>query len=71
MREEHPMALPYLNKAKNNKLYTFSGPVANFAGIARFVMGLYDEIKIVGPKEFKEYVREKFRSLPIGRQAIP
>lgn len=59
LSEEFPLTVPYLNKAKNNKLLSFSGPVANFAGIGRFVMGLYDEIKIVGPEEFKEYVRKK------------
>jgi hypothetical protein len=37
--------------------------VANYCGIGRFVMGLADEIKIVGPEDFKEYVKEKVKVL--------
>lgn len=57
LREEFPMAMPYL-KHQNEK-YTFSGPVANYAGIGRFVMGLGNEIEILEPEEFREYVRGK------------
>ncbi len=61
LREEYPQAIPYLSRSKNNKAYMFTGPVASYAGIGRFVMGLMDEIEIVGPEEFKEYVRKKVR----------
>ncbi len=57
LREEYPMTLPCL-KAEN-ETYTFSGPVASYAGIGRFVMGLMDEVAIVSPEEFKVYVRGK------------
>ena len=60
MREEHPLALPYL-KAENNQ-YTFHGP-AHYPGIGRFVMGLLDEIEIVGPDGFQEYVVNKVKVL--------
>jgi len=58
MREEFPMALRCLNKIGEDK-YTFTGAVASYAGIGRFVMGLFDEIEIVEPEEFREYVRGK------------
>jgi hypothetical protein len=45
-----------------NKQYTFHGP-AHYPGIGRFVMGLLDEIEIVGPDEFKEYVVKKIKAL--------
>lgn len=54
LREEFPTAQAYLKA--NNNMYTFHGPVANFAGIGRFVMGLIDEIDIVEPATFREYV---------------
>jgi proteasome accessory factor C len=57
LREEYPLALPYL-KSENEK-YIFHGPVVNFGGIGRFVMGLFDEIEITAPAEFKEYVNHK------------
>jgi hypothetical protein len=55
--------MPSFTKNENNKRYTFSGPVANYAGIGRFVMGLFDEIEIVGPEEFREYVRKKVKEV--------
>ncbi len=39
----------------------FSGPVASYAGIGRFVMGLMDEVVIVSPEEFKKYMRGKMK----------
>lgn len=57
LREEFPTAQAYLTT--DNNTYVFHGPVANFAGIGRFVMGLLDEIEIVEPVEFRKYVGEK------------
>ena len=60
LREEYPLALPYLEKENDEpKTFTFHGPVLTFKGVGRFVMGLADEVRIVNPKEFKTYIREK------------
>ncbi len=60
MREEYPLALPYLEKKNEEpKAFTFHGPVLTFKGVGRFVMGLADEVRVVGPKEFKTYLKEK------------
>ena len=60
LREEHPLSIPYIEKSDEGH-YQFHGPVNNFDGIGRFVMGLIDEIEVVGPKEFVEYLDLKFR----------
>ena len=57
LREEHPLSIPYLEK--RDDYYQFHGPVNNFDGVGRFVLGLIDEIEIVGPEEFKEHIRHK------------
>jgi proteasome accessory factor C len=57
LREEHPLAIPYIEK--KDDFYQFHGPVNNFDGIGRFVLGLIDDIDVVGPKEFKEHIRHK------------
>ncbi len=57
LREEHPLSLPYIEKRDDH--YQFYGPVSNFDGIGRFVMGLMDEIEVVGPEEFKKHIRHK------------
>lgn len=60
LREEHPLSIPYIEK-KEEGYYQFHGPVNNFAGIGRFVLGLVDEISTEGPMEFKKYLKEKFK----------
>ena len=32
-------------------------------GIGRFVMGLYDDIKVLGDEQFKAYIKEKVDSM--------
>lgn len=63
LREEYPLALPYLEKseAQDSGAYVFHGPVLNFKGVGRFVMGLADEVTIEGPADFKAYVKEKLK----------
>lgn len=60
LREEHPLAIPYIEK-KEDGYYQFHGPVNNFDGIGRFVLGLLDETVVAGPPEFKKYLEEKIK----------
>lgn len=60
LREEHPLSIPYLEKVENGD-WQFHGPVSSFEGVGRFVMGLIDEVKIVGPKDFGEFVKERLK----------
>lgn len=64
LREEFPLSVPYLEKEEDDegRRYIFHGPVLTYKGVGRFVMGLADEIKIIGPPDFKAYIKEKFRS---------
>jgi proteasome accessory factor C len=63
MREEYPLAMPYMGKEDTDepRTYLFNAPVLNFKGIGRFVMGLADEITILSPVEFKNYVKDKLK----------
>ncbi|HEY8510910.1 MAG TPA: WYL domain-containing protein [Cyclobacteriaceae bacterium] len=63
MREEYPLTMPYLEKDESTetRTYIFNGPTLNFKGVGRFVMGLADEITIIGPAEFKAYIKEKLK----------
>ena len=58
LREEHPLSIPYIEKREEG-FYRFHGPVSNFSGIGRYVLGLIDEIDVVGPEEFKKYLKDK------------
>jgi len=57
MREEHPLSIPFTEKTENG--YLFHGPISNFEGISRFILGLLDEIKIQQPNSLKEFVQKK------------
>ena len=63
LREEYPLALPYLEKEETDepRSYLFHGPVLNFKGVGRFVMGLADEVTVIGPTEFKNYIKDKLK----------
>lgn len=63
MREEFPLSQPYLEKeeTEEGKSYIFNGPVLHFKGVGRFVMGLCDEVQVMGPPEFKSFVKEKLK----------
>lgn len=58
LKEEYPLAEEYIEKL-NDKEYLFSAPVCGFEGVARFVMGLYNEIEVIGPGELKKYLKNK------------
>lgn len=57
LREEYPLSLPFLTKEEDH--YLFHGPVANFDGVGRFVLGLIDEVKIKSPDSFIDFLRNK------------
>lgn len=59
MREEFPLSIPYVEQMEDH--YLFNGPVASFEGVARFVLGLQDEIEVVGPKSFREFLHQKLK----------
>jgi hypothetical protein len=59
LQEEFPLSLPYVAKKEDH--YQFHGPVASFEGVGRFVMGLLDEIQVVGTPAFIQFIEEKLK----------
>lgn len=57
LREEFPLSIPYVEKKEDH--YQFHGPVASFEGIGRFVMGLLDEIQVIGTVAFIDFIKSK------------
>ncbi|TXH22439.1 MAG: WYL domain-containing protein [Chitinophagaceae bacterium] len=56
--EEFPLAEKSISVIDNNR-YHLKIPIADFHGIGRFVLGLPGDIKVMAPKEFKEFLKEK------------
>jgi len=57
LKEEFPDSEKYISK--QGLSYLIKIPVRSYEGIGRFVLGLIDLVEIIGPKDFKEFIREK------------
>ena len=61
LREEHPLSIPYTEK-RDDGSYQFHGPVSNFEGVARFVLGLLDDIVVLQPPDFVNFLSDRIAS---------
>jgi len=58
LKEEYPLAEEYIQPI-NKKEFLFSTPVCSFEGVGRFVMGLFNDIEVIEPEEFKIILRKR------------
>ena len=67
LREEHPAAALLLSPLPapnpHGRIHELRLRVADYRGIGRFVLGLADDIDVVGPPDFMKYLRERAGSL--------
>lgn len=67
LREEHPAAAlflsPLLTPGPEERVHELQLRVADYRGIGRFVLGLIDDIDIIGPPDFVKYLRKRINSL--------
>lgn len=54
--EEYPLAEQYLQQEEGSERWILDVDVANYAGAARFVVGLMDDIRIIDSPEFENYL---------------
>ncbi len=57
LKEEYPMVIPFIKLDNKNKTYRLILEVNNPKPITRFVLGLLDEISILGSDEFLEHLK--------------
>jgi hypothetical protein len=53
--EEYPLAEQHLTPTEDG-YWMLSADVANYAGVARFVVGLMDDITIIDTPELEQYI---------------
>ncbi len=58
LMEEYPNTFDKLERVSANR-YKYSDIVYNYEGICRFVLGLCNEVKILGSKDFIKFVQKK------------
>ncbi|MFN8394429.1 MAG: WYL domain-containing transcriptional regulator [Bacteroidia bacterium] len=61
LKEEYPLSASHIYK-EDYKHYLFEGSCNSFIAIGRFVLGLLDEIEVLEPAEFKDYLTERIGS---------
>lgn len=62
LREEYPLADRFISQL-DSESWIFDAPVANYAGISRFVLGLYEDIEILESDGLKDFVRQKINRM--------
>jgi len=62
LKEEHPTAEPFI-VADGNDHWRIDLICASLLGPARFVLGLYDDIKVLGSAEFKDYIKKRVKAM--------
>jgi predicted DNA-binding transcriptional regulator YafY len=60
--EEFPLAEKYITQYDDNH-WILETEVCRFEGVGRFVIGLLDDIEILGSDEFKLFLQEKVRNI--------
>ena len=63
MVEEYPLSEPCVTPVGDGSHWLLNIDVASFLGIGRFVMGLYDDIDVLGDEAFKGYIRKKVEGM--------
>jgi len=58
LAEEYPLAEKYIAETAKNR-FLFKAPVAKYEGPGRFVLGIAEDIRLVGDDGFLEFVKEK------------
>jgi predicted DNA-binding transcriptional regulator YafY len=59
--EEYPKSADYL-KEIDHEHWLLETEVCSFLGIGRFVLGLMDDIEVIEPKEFVQFLKERLKN---------
>lgn len=65
MKEEYPKATRFITACPDGR-HRLEMDVCSYAGIGRFVLGLYEDIEVIGDEGFKAYLREKIKKMNEG-----
>ena len=62
LKEEYPKSEKYISQ-ESDEYWIFSTDVCSYKGVGRFVLGLFEDIKVLESPEFREYLKEKIDHL--------
>lgn len=59
LKEEYPLVVPFIMQTEKNKPYVLKCSINNPKPITRFILGLSNEVEIIGSEEYIEYFSRK------------
>jgi predicted DNA-binding transcriptional regulator YafY len=59
LKEEYPAVIPFIKLEPNKNRYLLTCSINNPKPITRFILGLSDEVEVLGSKEFLNYFSNK------------
>ena len=62
LKEEYPKSEKYISQV-SDEYWVLSTDVCSYKGVGRFVLGLFEDIKVLESPEFREYLKEKIDHL--------
>ncbi len=67
LREEYPQAERYIEPAGTDAPdhWLCDMPVCSYVGVGRFVLGLYEDIEVLGDEGFKEFLNNKINNFKL------
>lgn len=60
LKEEYPQAAPFISEEAEGR-HRLNLDVCSYAGVGRFVLGLFEDIEVLGGDGFTQYINEKKR----------
>lgn len=61
LKEEYPLVLTFITQTDKNKPYILKCSINNPKPITRFILGLSNEVEIIGSKEYIEYFSNRIK----------
>ncbi|MFN5621154.1 MAG: helix-turn-helix transcriptional regulator [Flavobacteriales bacterium] len=63
LKEEYPASAPYIKSVDNKSYYTFKATVYDLKPVARFILGLSQEINVEGSQELITYLNTQIQHI--------
>lgn len=64
IKEEYPQSVDYIHYAGEQQ-WELHLDVCDYRGIGRFVMGLWNDVQVLGDEQFKDYLRQNISQMKI------
>ncbi|MBQ7868930.1 MAG: WYL domain-containing transcriptional regulator [Prevotella sp.] len=65
LKEEYPQTEPYITPETDGQHWLLRIEVCSYLGVGRFVLGLLENVEVLGGEEFRRYLREKIKGMRV------